>query len=100
MPPDVPVGDRRVRLGFPADMYVCNQLCLRIPGLQCQAELGRTIEQNLPTVVDATAASWDTATASDFLGRGAALSRDWADPAPRYTKGVGVSNPDSFTFVQ
>jgi GNAT superfamily N-acetyltransferase len=75
-PPDVPIGDRRVRLAFPADMDACNQLCLRILGLERQAELRPAIDQHLATVVERDGRIAGYAAGIGFLGHAVAETTD------------------------
>jgi predicted N-acetyltransferase YhbS len=75
-PPDVHINNRRVRTAFPEDVESCNELCLRILGLQRDAELRSAIDQHVATVVERGGRILGYATGIGFLGHAVGESTD------------------------
>ena len=75
-PPDVPIGERRVRLAEPSDIEVCNRLCLDVHGLQREAQLRPAVEQHVATVVERDQRVVGYAAGLGFLGHAVAETTD------------------------
>jgi predicted N-acetyltransferase YhbS len=75
-PPDMPIGDRRVRLAVPADVDACNRLCLQVHGLQRELQLRGAIEQHVATVVECAGRVTGYAAGIGLLGHAVAETND------------------------
>ncbi|HEX3247016.1 MAG TPA: GNAT family N-acetyltransferase [Chloroflexota bacterium] len=75
-PPDVPIGERRVRLAEATDIEVCNRLCLDVHGLQREAQLRPAVDQHLATVVERDQRIVGYAAGLGFLGHAVAETTD------------------------
>ena len=51
-PPDMPMGERHVRLAEPTDVERCNQVCQMVHGFRREWQLNGAIQQHVATVVE------------------------------------------------
>jgi hypothetical protein len=75
-PPDMPIGDRRVRLALAADVDACNRLCLQVHGLEREWQLNSAIQQHVATVVECAGRITGYAAGIGLLGHAVAETND------------------------
>jgi ribosomal protein S18 acetylase RimI-like enzyme len=75
-PPDMPIGDRHVRLAVPGDVERCNQLCLQVHGIQREWQLNGAIQQHVATVVECAGHITGYAAGIGLLGHAVAETND------------------------
>lgn len=74
LPPDRPIGDRRVRLAVAEDVDACNQVCLQVHGLERESQVRDAIQQHLATVVEHAGRITGYASGIGLLGHAVAES--------------------------